>query len=58
MVVDLTLPDGDARFPCLVAGGGDMPGDVRLRFVDVDTGTEKRLGAFLRDALRRIAAAK
>jgi hypothetical protein len=55
VVVDLTLPDGVARFACLVAGGGDRPGDARLRFVDVDSGTGERLAAFLSEEQRRNA---
>ena len=49
------LPDGAARLSCLVAGG-DRPGDVRLRFVDVDGETAERLAGLLHAEQRRIAA--
>jgi hypothetical protein len=55
-VVELMLPDGVARFSCLVAAQGARPGDTRLRFVDVDGETADRLGRLLRDEQRRVAA--
>ncbi|GLY02953.1 MULTISPECIES: PilZ domain-containing protein [Actinoplanes] len=54
LVAELHLPDGVARLTCLVAATGGQPGDVRLKFVDVDNRTEERLDAFLRRAQRRI----
>nr|WP_221383319.1 PilZ domain-containing protein [Actinoplanes polyasparticus] len=55
VVAELALPTGPARLRCLVTGVGDLPGDTRLRFVDVDGDTAQRLDAFLRDLQLNVA---
>jgi hypothetical protein len=58
LVAECQFPDGLARFSALVADVGREPGDARLRFVDVDTGTDERLASFLAGAQRKAAAQK
>ncbi|GAA4960256.1 hypothetical protein GCM10025331_59240 [Actinoplanes utahensis] len=58
VVAECGFPDGLARFSALVADVGHEPGDARLRFVDIDTGTEERLTSFLAGAQRKAAARK
>jgi len=48
ITAELTLPEGVVRSACLVSATGAGRGDLRLRFLDPDSATVARLGAFLR----------
>jgi hypothetical protein len=48
ITTELVLPDGAVQAQCLVSGTGAEPGDVRLRFLDPDSGITAQLVAYLR----------